>query len=68
MSGPFVKYNGDFTVRVVKGSQEGELWLPAIPLPFQGLRKGCHCGRKFWTMKGYRAHFALTHILEVATK
>ncbi len=40
-------------------------WIPAIPLPFYGLKKGCWCGRKFWTEEGYRAHYALKHILEV---
>ncbi len=39
-------------------------WVPAIPLPFYGLRKHCHCGRKFWTMDGYRGHYALAHILD----
>ncbi len=38
-------------------------WVPAIPLPFYGLRKGCSCGRKFWTSAGYRGHYALTHVL-----
>lgn len=38
-------------------------WVPAIPVPFYGLRKGCHCGQKFWTMPGYRGHYALAHIL-----
>lgn len=40
-------------------------WIPAIPLPFYGLKKGCWCGRKFWTEEGYRAHYALKHILDV---
>jgi len=38
-------------------------WVPAIPLPFFGLRKRCECGRKFWTADGYRGHYALKHIL-----
>lgn len=37
-------------------------WLPAIPLPYNGLRKRCDCGAKFWTMTGYRGHYALIHI------
>lgn len=39
------------------------LWVPSIPLPFYGLRKRCECGRKFWTERGYRGHYALDHIL-----
>jgi hypothetical protein len=39
-------------------------WVPAIPLPLFGLRKQCQCGAKFWTMPGYRGHYALVHILE----
>ena len=42
-------------------------WVPAIPLPFYGLRKRCGCGRRFWTEEGYRGHYALVHILEGAT-
>jgi hypothetical protein len=40
-------------------------WVPAIPLPFYGLRKRCDCGRKFWTTDGYRGHYALCHILSL---
>jgi hypothetical protein len=39
-------------------------WVPAIPVPFYGLRKHCECGRKFWRTVSYRAHYALVHILE----
>jgi hypothetical protein len=38
-------------------------WVPSIPLPLFGLRKHCSCGRKFWTLDGYRGHFALDHVL-----
>jgi hypothetical protein len=38
-------------------------WVPAIPLPFYGLRKRCDCGQRFWTAAGYRGHYALVHIL-----
>ena len=38
-------------------------WVPSIPLPFLGFRKTCSCGEKFWTMKSYRGHYALEHIL-----
>lgn len=38
-------------------------WVPSIPLPVYGLRKLCECGRKFWTERGYRGHYALDHIL-----
>ena len=51
-------------------------WVPAIPEPYFGIRKMCTycestlarpslnwCGRKFWTKEGYRAHYALKHIL-----
>jgi hypothetical protein len=43
-------------------NRRGE-WVPAIPLPFYGLRKTCACGRKFWTSEGYEGHYAVTHIL-----
>lgn len=43
-------------------NKEGN-WVPAIPEPYYGLRKCCDCGDKFWTLKGYRAHYALEHIL-----
>ena len=38
-------------------------WVPAIPLPYYGHRKMCMCGRKFWFMENYEAHYALKHIL-----
>jgi len=40
-------------------------WVPAIPEPLYewfDLKK-CKCGRMFWTKEGYRAHYALAHIL-----
>lgn len=43
-------------------NQRGE-WVPAIPLPYYGLRKHCSCGRKFWTAAGYQGHYALAHVL-----
>lgn len=48
-------------------NQDGQ-WVPAIPLPYHGLRKRCDCGRRFWTMEGYRGHYALAHILERTAK
>lgn len=48
---------------VTMRNNRGE-WVPAIPLPFFGIRKGCSCGRKFWTMRGYKLHYALDHILQ----
>lgn len=39
-------------------------WVPAIPLPFHGVRLKClDCGKRFWTMNRYREHYALHHIL-----
>jgi hypothetical protein len=39
-------------------------WYPAIPLPLEVFfRKHCDCGRKFWTMEGYKGHYALQHII-----
>jgi hypothetical protein len=39
-------------------------WVPAIPLPLYGMFKvRCECSVKFWTIKGYQGHYALTHIL-----
>lgn len=40
------------------------VWAPDIPLPLLSFRKHCYCGRRFWTMPGYRGHYALVHILE----
>lgn len=38
-------------------------WVESVPLPFQGRRKICSCGKKFWTMDGYHGHYAYAHIL-----
>lgn len=38
-------------------------WMPAIPLPFYGVRKKCQCGAKFWTTKDYEKHYAYEHIV-----
>jgi len=39
-------------------------WINAIPLPFVGMKKRCLCGKKFWTMEGYKGHYAYRHIWE----
>ena len=40
-------------------------WVPAIEEPYYHLfRKECRCGKKFWTSKRYREHYALAHILK----
>ncbi len=36
-------------------------WQEAIPLPMYGLRKGCHCGKKFWKEKNYNEHYIVAH-------
>ena len=42
------------------------LFVPAIPIPFYfAIRKGCHCGEKFWTDEGYKGHYAIKHILSI---
>jgi hypothetical protein len=38
-------------------------WVPAVPLPYYGIRKRCTCGRAYWTLAGYRGHYAYAHIL-----
>lgn len=51
-------------------NRRGE-WVPAIPLPlFVRGRKVCcgslhdgACGARFWTLRGYRGHYALVHVL-----
>lgn len=67
--GSFTRYAGEHVIRPIYGPlgtvAGEELWLPAIPGPFRGFRNACHCGRKFWTLDGYRSHYALVHILEV---
>ena len=47
----------------VKNSR-GE-WVPPIPLPYYLMfrRCRCSCGKKFWTMEGYKGHYAFRHIL-----
>jgi hypothetical protein len=55
---------------VLTRNSEGK-WVPGIPLPFYVfpgylivLRCGT-CRAWFWTMKGYRGHYALLHILKL---
>jgi hypothetical protein len=44
-------------------NKRGE-WVPAIEEPYYLIfRKKCRCGKKFWTRYGYKAHYALRHIL-----
>ena len=52
----------DFDRSVSTQNRRGE-WVPAIPMPFFGLRKRCSCGAKFWTLVGYEGHYARDHIL-----
>lgn len=52
----------DYNRSVTAQNRRGE-YVPAIPLPFIGLRKKCSCGAKFWTYKGYQGHYAYEHIL-----
>jgi hypothetical protein len=40
-------------------------WVKSIPLAHGGFRQHCECGRKFWTVEGYRGHYALVHILHL---
>lgn len=41
-------------------------WVPAIPLPLFTWphRHRCGCGRPFWTMDGYRGHYAAVHLID----
>jgi hypothetical protein len=43
------------------------VWVPDIPLPFYRTKYCCpeQCERSFWTMRGYRGHYALEHILKL---
>lgn len=44
-------------------------WVVAIPEPyFKLIRKRCECGKLFWTMEGYKGHFALRHIIDPKLK
>lgn len=38
-------------------------WVPAIPLPYYGIKKRCTCGQSFWKYDNYLAHYALKHIV-----
>lgn len=40
---------------------EDSTWSVAIPLPFYGLKKKCHCGKSFWKEKNYRKHYRAIH-------
>lgn len=49
----------------VTQNRDGE-WVPAIPEPLRGVWwKQCKCEQEFLTMRGYRGHYALAHILKV---
>ena len=53
----------EFDDNTLTENKYGE-WVPAIEEPyFFMFRKGCRCGRRFWTYEGYQAHAALEHIL-----
>lgn len=43
-------------------NKRGEV-MPAIPLPFYGVRKQCCCGAKFWTEARYYEHYAFWHVV-----
>ena len=41
-------------------------WVESIPFPIFGLRKMCGlCGNHYFTLRGYRGHYALEHILRL---
>ena len=50
--------------QVMTQNRDGK-WVPAIPLPLFVFphRHRCECGQAFWTMPGYRGHYALAHAL-----
>ena len=54
----------DDQARVSTLNNRGE-WVPSIPVPYYlpFHRHRCECNRRFWTMAGYRGHYALVHIL-----
>lgn len=52
---------------VLTANRDGE-FVPAIPHPLYVIRKRCHCGRHFWTVAGYRGHYALAHILKLGDR
>ena len=37
-------------------------WVPAIPLPYYGLKKECGCGKSFWKEENYEKHYLYEHI------
>lgn len=53
------------TTGVQTQNKRGE-WVPAIPLPLFTWphRHRCSCGRSFWTMGGYRGHYAVAHLID----
>jgi hypothetical protein len=53
--------------RVTAKNLDGQ-WVPDIPVPYWILfgKKCAQCGKNFWTMRGYRGHYALAHILKLS--
>ena len=51
-------------------NERGE-WVPAIPEPLRVMWwlncPACH-DERFWTVEGYRGHYALRHILALAAR
>lgn len=56
------KYNFYYDKTNQVKNNRGE-YVPAIPLPYYGLKKKCECGETFWTEIRYEEHYALKHIL-----
>lgn len=41
-------------------------WVTAIPEPYYSvIQVQCGCGETFFTLRGYKGHYALEHILEL---
>lgn len=42
-------------------NEDGVTWSEAVPLPFYGLKKKCHCGKSFWDERNYQVHYRRMH-------
>jgi len=57
---------GEAWKQAVQTQNKRGQWVPSIPLPLFTWphRFRCTCKRTFWTMRGYRGHYAVAHILD----
>lgn len=52
-----------FSMDTIETTNKSRKWVPAIPWAVKTLRYKCQCGQSYWTLDGYKGHYALKHIL-----